>query len=278
MRISKPYRFIGILCIASLIPMLFACTNNSSYAPVVNAWQQPEAKSGTYLVRKGDTVYSIAWAFGLDYRALATANHLKSPYEIKSGERLRMTTAPRRQATKQVAPPISQQTEQTAPSRHPHLLENEKVIKVYVDGKKAWVRKKIAKRTHEAWVNKPVPTRWDWPARGRIAKGFSNTLAGNKGINIAGRFGEPVKAAASGQVVYSGDGVRGYGNLLIIKHNDSYLSAYAYNKKLLVKVGDRVRAGQTIAEMGRDNAGTVMLHFEIRRNGKPVNPMRYLRA
>ena len=99
----------------------------------------------------------------------------------------------------------------------------------------------------------------------------------NTGINISGHYAQPVRAAASGIVVYSGAGVRGYGNLIILKHNDSYLSAYAYNDKLLVSLGERVRAGQKIASMGRNDAGKTLLHFEIRKNGRPVDPMRFLR-
>lgn len=238
---------------------LVACVDSTSYAPVVNGWQQPGAQASTYRVRKGDTVYSVAWAFGLDYRALAEANDLHQPYALQAGQRLRMTT----------------QASQELPIKNYPSREGEKVIKRYGGKQKAYVKKQ--KPWHRPWVNQPV-SRWDWPAKGIIAQGFSNTLAGNKGINIKGRFAEPIKAAAPGEVVYSGDGLRGYGNLLIIKHNDSYLSAYAFNKKLLVKLGERVRSGQEIAQMGRNNAGQVLLHFEIRHNGKPVDPMRYLRS
>ncbi|WP_423063585.1 peptidoglycan DD-metalloendopeptidase family protein [Candidiatus Paracoxiella cheracis] len=234
------------------IGLLTACSSGSNYAPVVNAWTQPSADSGLYRVKKGDTLYSIAWAFGLDYRALATANHLKPPYEIHAGQTLRMTIIPREQeqkstiVTRKKAQPVSKSKKSTKE-------------RIYV----------------AQWPAKPV-THWVWPATGRIIDRFSASLAGNNGINIAGRYGEPVRAASNGIVVYSGAGVRGYGNLIIVKHNNSYLSAYAFNKRLMVKEGTRVRAGQEIAEMGRDNSGKVMLHFEIRRNGKPVNPLKYL--
>lgn len=224
-----------IVCLLSVSLLLSGCLSNTSYAPVVNAWQQPEAQSGTYFVRKGDTLHP--------------------------GQRLRMTAPPRLRTY--VATKSRPKTTVPVPERHGQ------VVKVY-SGSKKW-------QAQTVWRNKPAP-RWGWPARGRVIQGFSANLAGNRGINISGRLGEPVHSAASGVVVYSGDGVRGYGNLLIIKHNDSYLSAYAYNRKLLVRLGQRVRAGQTIAEMGRNNAGRVMLHFEIRRNGRPVNPKRYLRS
>lgn len=234
------FAFFAFLFCASL--MLSSCLSDTSYAPVVNAWQEPEAQTGVYRVRKGDTIYSIAWTFGFDYRELAEANDLRPPYDVHSGQVLKMSVLPRQP----------------------------KVIKTYAtqDKQPLVEQKKI--------VVQPFHETWRWPVRGRIVKRYSSNLAGNRGINIAGYLGEPISAAASGEVVYSGDGVRGYGNLLIIKHSDSYLSAYAYNKKLLVKLGQRVQAGQTIAEMGRNNEGRVVLHFEIRRNGKPVNPEHYI--
>ncbi|MCB1827522.1 MAG: peptidoglycan DD-metalloendopeptidase family protein [Coxiellaceae bacterium] len=255
-RHSQLRLLLGLLLVTLLVS---GCLSSTSSAPVVNAWLQPRAKKGTYLVNRGDTVYSIAWAFGLDYRALAKANGLRPPYHLRAGQRLRMSVKPR--SSQQYAAK-SQSAE--VKGRHGQ------VVRVYTS-------RRPKAPSQSTWSNRPAPA-WRWPARGRIIQGFSPDLAGNRGIDIAGRFGEPVHAAASGEVVYSGDGVRGYGNLLIIKHNDSYLSAYAFNRKLLVKLGQRVRAGQVIAEMGRNNAGRVMLHFEIRRNGKPQNPERYLHS
>ena len=120
--------------------------------------------------------------------------------------------------------------------------------------------------------------RWVLPAKGKILKPYSDGNPGNKGVDIGGQLGEPVKAAAGGKVVYSGGGLINYGNLVIIKHDDHYLSAYGHNSKLRVGEGDLVVAGQQIADMGRSTDGTVMLHFEIRYDGKPVNPQRYLSA
>ena len=117
---------------------------------------------------------------------------------------------------------------------------------------------------------------WAWPIKGKLIKTFNKRLNDAKGIDIAGRVGSEVKAAASGKVVYSGNGLISYGNLIIIKHNDLYLSAYAHNRKLLVKEGQQVRVGQRIAELGSTGAENPRLHFEIRKNGKPVNPVRYL--
>lgn len=118
---------------------------------------------------------------------------------------------------------------------------------------------------------------FSWPTQGKIIGQFSEGQLGNKGLDITGQYGQPVKASESGTVVYSGSGLRGYGNLIIIKHNASYLSAYAHNSELMVSEGAQVKAGQEIALMGRAPSGKVMLHFEIRRDGKPINPIQYLR-
>mgnify|MGYP000117874698 CR=1 FL=1 len=238
----KPYcRFFFLIFLSGF---LAACISGSNYAPVLAVARPPNAKSNLYRVKQGDTLYSIAWAFGMDYRALAATNHLKSPYNIRAGQTLRIATAPRPQAKKtrslRVEPPAKKQPT--------YVIQ---------------------------WSATTAP-HWRWPVRGRVIARFSATRGGNKGINIAGRYGAPIRAAAKGIVVYSGAGVRGYGNLIIVKHNTNYLSAYAFNKRLLVKEGARVRAGQKIAEMGRDDSGKVMLHFEIRWNGKPVNPAKYL--
>lgn len=194
------------------------------YAPVIDAWHQPGADA-TYRVKSGDTLYSIAWAFDLDYRTLAEQNQLEAPYALRSGQLLNLAV--------------------TRSSKPPAALH-------------------------------PQPT-WHWPVHARVVSPFSNSRTGNKGIDFAANYGAPVYAAAEGTVVYSGQGVRGYGNLIIVKHNTSYLSAYAFNKRILVREGSRVRAGQQIAEIGRNDAGRALLHFEIRLNGKPVNPILYLK-
>ena len=132
------------------------------------------------------------------------------------------------------------------------------------------------KKPSRSPVHVPHIKGWQWPARGLVAKGFSTKPFGNKGVNISGRRGQTIHAAQKGRVVYSGAGIRGYGNLIIIKHNESYLSAYAFNQRNLVHQGDSVAAGEKIALMGRNHRGRAMLHFELRKNGKPVNPAYYL--
>jgi lipoprotein NlpD len=233
--------------LGALTGMLCGCGNYHAPAPVINAWLEPEAQTADYIVSKGDTIYSIAWQFGLDYRTLAQANHLKSPYSIYQGQRLKMTTTARGavKPPRPANPEVSPSPEKRRPSNSPVLA--------------------------------PAPaTAWQWPAVGKLMRGYSPSLTGNAGINIAGRLGSPVRAGLSGEIVYSGDGIRGYGNLIIIKHNRHYLSAYAYNQKILVKLGQQVHTGEQIATMGRDDAGQVMLHFEIRYDGRPVDPMGFL--
>ncbi|MDF1761201.1 MAG: peptidoglycan DD-metalloendopeptidase family protein [Coxiellaceae bacterium] len=237
--------------IFALVACVLVGCGGSTMAPVVNAWHQPSAANSAYLVRRGDTLYSIAWAFGLDYRSLAQANGLKPPYTIDVGQRLRMTTGVSRQSKRQM----------------PTASNSKPVLKPRVKPK---AKQRIPR--HVAFNGA-----WRWPTTGRLVRKYNPKSGGNNGIDIAGRLGQSIKAAASGVVVYSGTGVRGYGHLIIIKHNSSYLSAYAYNMRNLVKVGMRVQRGQTIATMGKDNGGKTMLHFEIRKDGRPVNPLNYLR-
>lgn len=224
--------------IITLFCLLTVSCTSQNMAPVVDAWAQPTGKANAYRVKPGDTLYSVAWSLNLDYRSLARINHLKPPYAIHPGETIKT------RVMKTIISP-------------PHR-------KTYF-----WSRPRPQKTV---WP----PPQWKWPARGRIIQAFSKKPLGNKGLDIVGKLGEPIYAAANGEVVYSGAGVRGYGNLIIIKHNASFLSAYAFNKKLLVNIGQRIHRGQKIALMGRDNAGKVMLHFEIRKNGKPVDPRIYL--
>ncbi|OGO95708.1 MAG: hypothetical protein A3F41_03760 [Coxiella sp. RIFCSPHIGHO2_12_FULL_44_14] len=235
--------YCGIAVLTLGMTMGLTSCMNTVYAPVIEGWSQPQARSSGYRVRTGDTLYSIAWGFGLDYRALAAANHLTPPYSIYSGQILRMDVSASR-----------------------HSLRGTRL---------AAISAQSSSKNRAGIRIKTVP-HWVRPAQGPIMTPFSPSLGGNKGIDITGRYGEPILAAASGIVVYSGDGVRGYGNLIIIKHSDSYLSAYAFNKRNEVKEGFQVRAGQPIAEMGRDETGRVLLHFEIRYNGNPINPIKYV--
>ncbi len=213
-------------------------------APVViKSLQRP----AFIVVRKGDTVYSIARYQNLKPQQLARWNALKRPYAIYPGQKLKLRPP---QTSHQIA-----NSKPVIPSRPP-------------------VKTIVAKRT-EVKLPKTVKG-WQWPVKGRVVKTFSSKDNTRKGIKIAGNRGQTIKAAAKGKVVYSGNGLIGYGNLIIIKHSNTFLSAYAYNRKLLVKEGEQVKSGQAIARMGSVDKGRALLHFEIRKNGKPVNPLRYL--
>lgn len=279
---KKRMRRVGLLALPmSALLLVSGCASSGALAPVVNAWQQPQAAGGFYRVRPGDTLYSIAWQFGLDYRALAQANDLKPPYTIEPGEELTMIAAAGPAAAPSSASVITSATAAPETVAKPEPSQTPSTAKIkpratMVSAKSRSKPKNISAKVAPKWSTKPV-SGWAWPAKGKIIGSFSTRIGGNQGIDISGKYGEPIKAAASGRVVYSGSGVRGYGNLIIIKHTDSYLSAYAYNKRNLVTDGAWVQRGQTIALMGRNTAGRVMLHFEIRKNGQPVNPLNYLR-
>lgn len=211
----------------------------------VTGTQASRSATGVHIVRRGDTLYSIAWQAGFDFRRLAQWNGIAPPYVIKPGQRIAFRPQARTAvATKQpsrAAPTASTQPAHAAPTSAGVLPVNS----------------------------------WVWPADGRVAGKFSLTR-GNKGIDIVGSSGATVRAAAAGKVVYAGTGLRGYGRLIIVKHNDTFLSAYAHNRRILVEEGQFVSRGQKIAEMGDSGANSVKLHFEIREQGKPINPLRYL--
>ena len=209
-------------------------------------------RSKNVTVQKNDTLYGIARREGFSHHQIARWNHLRSPYALKPGQKLRLTPP---QHNNKSATEAKKSTVSVKP-----LVENKVVAKPIVQ--KANLPNKVDK--------------WRWPSKGRVIKTFKSNDTARKGIGIRGRLGQPIKAAAAGTVVYSGNGLINYGNLIIIKHSHSFLSAYAHNKKLLVKEGDSVKPGQTIAKMGSPDSSKAQLHFEIRRNGKPVNPLRYL--
>lgn len=220
-------------------------------------------KPSVYTVKQGDTLYSIAWNYGYDYRDVATWNHIGPPYTIYPGQRINLVPATTRQPD-------------SPPALVPGPIETNKHNTHQQADTAANVKNRDA-GGHEVINQSPVATgsfRWAWPTPGKIIK--TDTPISKNGIDISGTLKQEISAAASGDVVYSGSGLLGYGRLIIIKHNDTYLSAYAHNNELLVKEGDRVAIGQTIARMGQTSNGRTILHFEIRKNGQPVDPMKYL--
>jgi lipoprotein NlpD len=287
-------------------------------APVAAPRPATEARPDTYIVKRGDTLYSIALDNGLDYRELAEWNAITDPHVIQAGQELRLK-APETIVQVQPAtgggaietrplgadaPAAAARPAEPAPqpraAGQPPLVTGPKALKL------PWSEENVASLARgdagaapapggaaprpelakPAPVPAPAPQAsqapedggdkvdWAWPASGRVLAGFSE--ATNKGVDIAGKVGDPVLASASGRVVYSGQGLRGYGKLIIIKHNNTYLSAYAHNSNLLVKEGQSVVRGQKIAEIGSTDATQAKLHFEIRRLGKPIDPAKLL--
>lgn len=205
---------------------------------------QPHSNSHT--VQTGDTLYSIAWRYGLDYRDLAAWNGIPGTYTIYPGQVLR----------------LEPRTQQGQPKRLAHKVARQ-------ENKQVTVQTNRNDRDADQ-----AAIKWQWPTSGKLVDSDSPTS--KKGVDIAGQTGQPIKAAANGDVVYSGSGLLGYGKLIIIKHNATFLSAYAHNDEIFVKEGDKVVGGQKIATMGIGNSGQPVLHFEIREKGKPVDPLTRL--
>lgn len=220
-----------------------------------------------HTVHSGETLYSIAWRYGYDYREVAAWNRIRPPYRIFVGQRLLIIPsgygAPVEDYSTSTAATPAPSTPTPSRNNLPATSSKERIPTQSVS-----VEKPVS-RPHQ------VNIRWRWPTTGKLVRSFADS-GSKKGIDIGGRIGQPVYAAAAGDVVYSGSGLVGYGNLVIIKHDDVFLSAYGQNRRLLVKEGDRIKAGQMIAEMGQTGKDGAILHFEIRQDGKPVDPLRYL--
>lgn len=266
-------------------------------APTVKPALPPDARPAFHTVRKGDTLYSIALEYGLDYKELAEWNSI-DPTKIQVGQQLRLTppggtvsAAPLRSAPGAIeARPLGTPPAPAAPGAPPAgaaLVKTEpKGMRVpYSDqtyAQLASIKPQAAPAAKPEARAEPKPEApqdggglsWIWPAAGKVVGNFNGSTT--KGIAIAGKLGQPVLASAAGKVIHSGTGIRGLGKFIVIKHNDAYLSVYAHNDQLLVKEGDSVTRGQKIAEMGHTDADQVKLHFEIRRFGKPVDPVRLL--
>ncbi|WP_342650760.1 peptidoglycan DD-metalloendopeptidase family protein [Pseudomonas sp. REB1044] len=277
-RQRKDWSGFKLLVIALAMGTLLAgCSSSgSSGARVVDrnsaAPKRPTVTSGQYVVKPGDTLFSIAFRYGWDYKELAARNGIAPPYTIRPGQPIRFSSGSGGSTTVVTSGPSS--SSRTTVTRRP----------VGASSSPATNRDKSA--TAPSVATAPVVTQvpaaeravggWTWPANGVLIGKFASNGSLNKGIDIAGDLGQPVFAASDGAVVYAGSGLRGYGELIIIKHNDTYVSAYGHNRRLVVREGQQVKAGQTIAEMGSTGTDRVKLHFEIRRQGKPVDPLQFL--
>jgi lipoprotein NlpD len=252
------YGTVKVLFFSIAFVFLAGCGQN--WAPVDDINRANEKLSGIHIVQTGETLYAIGWRYNRDFKELAAANNIEPPYVIYAGQEISL-----KPATVQAAAPISSTTVSTTAATTPQES------KPVVQQQQAVVAPKPASPQPMVMKSGNVQ-HWQWPVKGSVIANFAQI----KGIDIAGVEGQEIQAAADGQVVYAGSGLRGYGQLLIIKHNEQYLSAYAHNSQLIVKEGDWVKIGQAIAKMGSSGTNRVKLHFEIRKDGKPVDPLKYL--
>ncbi len=260
-------RFMPILILVTLTvtAVLLPACGTPVPAPIVSREyrQPPRVRSVQparyYVVRRGDTLYSIAWKYGVDHRQLANWNRIPYPYTIYPGQHIVVTAS----SVRRISVPRTSARSPVGADRKPSAPVADS-------------NKPRTSRQKPDVAASNVKLRWQWPTKGKITRTFSAKDQTRKGIEIAGQFGQEVQAAESGKVVYSGSGLIGYGKLIIVKHNGEYLSAYGHNRKLLVKEGDQVSRGMRIAEMGENGAGGAVLHFEVRHNGIPVDPLALL--
>ncbi|OHC69421.1 MAG: peptidase M23 [Rhodocyclales bacterium RIFCSPLOWO2_02_FULL_63_24] len=299
------------LILVLLLPIIGGCASHAP-APVEDhgaaaaATAKPAAQAATgaadvrvgyYTVKKGDTLYSIALDNGQDYKDVAAWNNLDNPNLIKIGQQLRVTPSESGAPVAVAKPVTSSAPVEIKPAAAPTSANTETLKSEPKGGKVAYSDEALAKARQAETAEKPVeakpeprpveppkPTEkavvagddveWMWPANGKLIALFSE--GGGKGIDIAGKAGDPVLAASGGVVSYAGAGLRGYGNLVVLRHNATYLSVYAHNSKILVKEKQTVAKGQKIAEIGSTDIDSPRLHFEIRHQGKPADPQKFL--
>lgn len=310
------FRTFALLVTMVLGALLGGCGSSPSRAPVIDrlptqtsvppapkpaakaVTKEPDWRPDAYTVQKGDTLFSIALEHGYDYRDLAEWNGIPAPYVIRVGQMLRLSPPGSEGAVPLKLPGVAEA--KPLPATTTSVITEPKALRLpYSDRALAQMEQAPPKVEPAKAASAPPPGKpetappadaakggddgsddpdrvdWTWPAKGKIVANF-NDNGSNKGVDIAGTSGQAVMAAAAGKVVHTGTTLRGYGKLIIIKHNKSYFSVYAHNSQILVKEGQTVVRGQKIAEMGDTDADRVELHFEIRRLGKPVDPLKYL--
>lgn len=250
---------IVTICVLGLLS-LPGCNSRAIYQ---DKSFNPPVYFGSHVVRPGETLFGIASRYGRDFKELARHNNLSAPYLIAPGQKISLELS--RTLAKEAANPAP-----TKPKNKPNVTKRKPDKSL---------RNTVTKEKKRSNIN---DIKWSWPHVGPILAMFksgtkaTSAKAINKGIDIGGKQGDPVKAAAAGEVVYAGNGLLGYGNLVIINHNEYFLSAYAHNRNIVVKEGQKVSRGQKLAEMGSSGTDRIKLHFEIRKNGNPVDPVRYL--
>lgn len=245
------YNYFKFLLLCTLLVMNSGCLRFAKYKPVQNKGDLGEQSSVVtthHEVKAGETLYSIAFEYGRDHRDVARWNRIQRPYTIYPNQKLRVVPVSSDRVTKK---------------------------QYKLDSRSSTVRKSIPinNQIHHVANSEII---WNWPTQGKVTRTFLIRDPGRRGIDIVGRKGQAVKAAAAGRVVYRGSGLRGFGNLIILKHNETYFSAYAHTENVVVKENEKIKLGQKLADMSSTNTDKTKLHFEIRRNGKPVNPLRYL--
>lgn len=241
-------------------------------------------KGSYYVVEKGDSVYVISVLADKDVNDIIRYNHLKAPYTIHPGQKLNLWrpvyTPPSFDGTGAGNSQTASISKKNTSNSTTKVSRKESTSPVVQSKAKEYVevesKQNVNNSVTQTTSKNDKVERWVWPTKGRVISKFSIGEQGNKGIDIAGQRGQDVVSTASGVVVYAGNALRGYGNLIIIKHNDEYLSAYAHNDRLLIREGQSVKTGQKIASMGSTGTNSVRLHFEIRYKGKSVNPEHYL--
>ncbi len=267
----------AVLSFAKFFPMgvlawLLVGCSASQYAPVqelsystglIASDNRVQSAPTSYQVKSGDTMFAIGWRFGWDYKALAKVNNIPSPYTIYVGQTIYFNKANAKSIVS-----ISD----SKPSLKKPLANATSVVKTPVVSDTVPHSKSPMEKSYKG----PLSVKWNWPLQGKVIKSFTNKGSAFYGVDLASSLGNSVKAASSGIIVYAGSGIQGYGKLVVVKHNSAFLSAYAYNNSILVKEGDIVDAGQVIAKVGKGPQLDPRLHFEIRKNGKPVNPLNYL--
>lgn len=280
------------ILLSLVLCVLFACGGNTR-APVEDRVAAQPLQHSTHAVTRGDTLYSIAFRYGLDYRKVAAANGIGAPYTIYPGQHILLNEvalavkAPAPATPVPALPLLQRSSPVDTPAPGPVSPDPVAIVPAPVIATKP----PVGESPPPSAPVKPPTTgakppggtgtyvggkvgAWRWPASGPVTRGYSGSV--HKGIDIGGVRGDPVVAVAAGKVVYAGTGIVGFGELLIVKHNEVYLSAYGHNDLLLVSEGEVVTVGQTIAEKGSSGTDTVKLHFEIRKAGKPIDPQRVL--
>ncbi|PID42016.1 MAG: peptidase M23 [Proteobacteria bacterium] len=263
------YDGVRLLACLLLTSILFSgCTSKKIYQ---DETFNPPVYFGVHVVRKGETLYAIAWRYGRNYKELAAANDIPPPYRLIEGQKIQLELkaspediAANYRVTKQ-KPNITKKNKQTG------------VNKGRISDAGSSTGNNVGRSADaERLTRMASRINWIWPHPGTVIAKFSVTGSINKGIDIRGESGDSVVAAADGEVVYAGSGLRGYGKLIILNHAHDFISAYAHNKKILVREGEKIKAGERIAELGVTGVNKPKLHFEIRKNGRPANPLNYL--